>query len=378
MQDLKLFFVTNRRPSGGSADSPARFGKDPHDEGVENLRFGSVVVPAEDRRMAEFRNPTDKDVASDLEKYLKRRVSRGKISLCPEQAPEGTNELRDPSKVVYGSTEMFDGLRKAMLEDRDILVYVHGYNTSWKDAVAGALTLQERLNAPDVRGDAPDDLLVVLFTWPSDGKKTPWVAYKSDRLDAAASGFAMGRALLKLRDFLATLSPELERDTPDRKQACGRRINVLCHSMGNFVLQNAIERMEIEAGGRRLPRLFEQVFLCAADVDDDVLQPDGAMRNLPDLCRGVHVFFNRGDLALAISDNTGKGNPERLGSTGAARPGELNHKIALVDCTPWVGGIAEHGYHTSRKLLTDARICMERPHDGPVRTPARAPFTWTL
>ena len=35
--------------------------------------------------------------------------------------------------------------------------------------------------------------------------------------------------------------------------------------MGNFVLQNAIQRISERTEGTRLPRIFDHVFMCAPD-----------------------------------------------------------------------------------------------------------------
>ena len=58
------------------------------------------------------------------------------------------------------------------------------------------------------------------------------------------------RGLLKLRDHLAKLGGF----------DCGQDLHVLCHSMGNYVLQNALERMRQFTPGSALPRLFDHVF----------------------------------------------------------------------------------------------------------------------
>jgi len=119
---------------------------------------------------------------------------------------------------------------------------------------------------------------------------------------------------------------------------------LLCHSMGNYVLQHTLKRMKSFANGRSLPRLFEHVFMCAPDVSDDVLEPGNAMGELHEITRNVTVYHNKGDLAMSISDYT-KGNPDRLGHEGAARPAQLHRKCHQVDCAPLVSGLVEHSYY---------------------------------
>ena len=47
--------------------------------------------------------------------------------------------------------------------------------------LAGALALQSMLNR-----QGRQDVVVVLFTWPSDGQMLPFTSYRSDRTDAKA------------------------------------------------------------------------------------------------------------------------------------------------------------------------------------------------
>lgn len=139
-------------------------------------------------------------------------------------------------------------------------------------------------------GDSPGDVMVVLFTWPSDGSMLPCVAYRSDCAEAGPSGATLGRALLRLRDYLVRLQPE---------DHCEHNLDLLCHSMGNYVLQHAVARAADHVGVRRIPCIFDHVFLCSADVDHDVLEPNQPLGRLPELCNYVNVYYNRGDAALA-------------------------------------------------------------------------------
>ena len=42
-----------------------------------------------------------------------------------------------------GSARTFDELQKKMRASRDLLIFIHGFNVSWRDAVGSALALQE-------------------------------------------------------------------------------------------------------------------------------------------------------------------------------------------------------------------------------------------
>lgn len=113
--------------------------------------------------------------------------------------------------------------------------------------------------------------------------------------------------------------------------------------MGSYLLQHTIERLDQYTPGEALPRLFEQVFLCAPNVDDDALERPDKLGRVQELARTVSLYHNRNDMAMMVSDYT-KGNPERLGANGAAHPALLHNKIQQIDCTPIVFGLVEHNY----------------------------------
>jgi len=79
-------------------------------------------------------------------------------------------------------------------------------------------------------------------------------------------------------------------------------------------------------------------------VADNVLEKEEPMQSAHELCRSLNIYYNRGDVAMYISDYT-KGNSERLGHAGAARPEHLHNKIYQVDCSNIVSGMTEHSYY---------------------------------
>lgn len=369
----QLFYVTNRRHKGGSQFKPKGYGTTFSADGAENLRFGKITIKVNEQEYSQLLQKAGearKGAAKKLSKYLKGCLTGSYISAFIED-PKDPNlpETAQPD-ILKGSDEFFPELRTEMSQGRDVIIFVHGYSVSWKDAVVSALQLQEMINRRSARGNGKP-ALVVLFTWPSDGKKLPWTSYRSDRSEAAASGYALGRALLKMRDYLASLTP---------KEYCGRDLNLLCHSMGNFLLENALHRMSLHAAGRTLPTILDQVFLCSPDVDDNAFEQGNPLSRLTEICHGVHVYFNKGDTALHISDRT-KGNPDRLGNHGVARPALLHRKVRMIDCSPVVGGFTEHSYYMEDPANRDIRQTLDGVPDGDPsrhREPSDDPQSWVL
>ena len=73
------------------------------------------------------------------------------------------------------------------------------------------------------------------------------------------------------------------------------------------------------------------MFLVAADADNDALEKEMRLGRLPDICKGINVYFSQDDRALMISDLS-KFNPDRLGASGPRYRDNLDRKVTLVDC----------------------------------------------
>jgi esterase/lipase superfamily enzyme len=296
-----VYFGTNRGPS--PVKKPTRFGKHFGEDGLSNLRFGKATVRGS-------------KVSIRVNGEALKRLS-------------GTN-LTNPASSKFGSATMFEQLRACMQGDGcDTIVYIHGYNVSFKEAVKSAARVGKNFaHLNEGRG-----VNMVLFSWPSDGSMLPWVAYSSDRRDASASAPAFARGLLKLHDFMRELTTSA---------ACHQSVHLIAHSMGNYVLRHALQEVQRQSPVG-IPRMFDQIFLMAPDEDDDAFEHEHKLKLLPRLGRRVNVYFNRGDTAMAISDVT-KGNPDRLGDDGPRAPFQVPAKVTQVDCSDVVRGVVEHSY----------------------------------
>ncbi|HUV21434.1 MAG TPA: alpha/beta hydrolase, partial [Gammaproteobacteria bacterium] len=169
----KVYFGTNRKPN--RKNRPDDFATGFSEDGLANLRFGMAEVSGD-----------------DYEKF--------DLYLAPEKLKvDYERKIKGASGSVLGSQNVFNRVRDKMLHyQRDTVVFVHGYNVSFAEALASAARLKQNFskvnNGPGIN--------VVLFSWPSDGSMMPYIAYGNDRQDAAASGPAFARGLLKLADFL--------------------------------------------------------------------------------------------------------------------------------------------------------------------------------
>ncbi|PPQ36360.1 Esterase/lipase superfamily enzyme [Rhodoblastus acidophilus] len=158
--------------------------------------------------------------------------------------------------------------RLAASGDRRVLVFIHGYNTRFSEAV---FRLAQFAHDSDLKATP------VLFTWPSRGRL---LGYGYDHESASYS-----------RDALEGLLAALQSDP-----AVGE-IDILAHSMGNWVTLEALRQMAIR--DRRLAPKIKQVMLAAPDVDVDVFRRQITQigENRPPFT----LFVSRDDQALNAS-----------------------------------------------------------------------------
>ena len=306
MAGIKVYFATNRNYQ--PENKLAVFGKHFNPDGVAALRFGYA----------------DYDLGP-------RGPALAGVTVY--------DDITGPRDATGGSRDLLGDLHKAMSGDRsDTLVFIHGFNVSFRGALDAAAQLADQVK---INGS---DFNVVVFSWPSDGEKVPWMSYYSDREDARASGPALARAYLKMQEFVAQLGEEAH---------CQRRLHLLAHSMGAYVLRNGLQAI-LAKDPNKVTRLFDQILLAAADEDDDTFETDQKLRLLPRLGRRVTVYFNRNDRALIVSDKT-KANPDRLGSDGPRLIDLIPKKIVLVDCRN-VAMSADravgHSYYINSRAMT--------------------------
>jgi len=162
------------------------------------------------------------------------------------------------------------------------LVFVHGYNTRFEEAV---------YRFAQIAHDSGADVVPVLFTWPSRGRA---LEYLYDRESANYS-----------RDALEAVLQSLV----DDKQVS--EVSILAHSLGNWVAVEALRQMSIRHRG--LPDKIKNIMLASPDIDVDVFR-----REIAEIENGhkpppVTLFVSQDDNALGLSQLIA-GDEPRLGA----------------------------------------------------------------
>jgi len=161
---------------------------------------------------------------------------------------------------------------------REIFVFIHGFNNSFKDAA---------LRAAELTFDLGFEGAPILFSWPAKGGGvTGVVAYRDDRRRARESG-------IQLRIFLHMLAT----------RTGAEEIHVIVHSMGNYVLQNALSRDGEPWPIPALAPKLHEVVLAAADLGEDEVRVLAQALRRPDSARPhVTLYTSANDNALKASN----------------------------------------------------------------------------
>ncbi len=220
----------------------------------------------------------------------------GKIELAK------TEDAHDPQKhfsvaepLLYDGTKTFVNRLQAELsrrapKDRNVLIFVHGYNTSFSNAVTRVTQFVH---------DTGFDGVPVLFTWASRART---VEYVYDINSALQARFHMAELALAMQNLNIN------------------EYSILAHSMGNLATLETLVVLnsmpEFNPRGR-----LKAIMLAAPDVDFDLFQEHiTALERVNDK---IYVLISHDDKALGASrliaggiDRAGAADSERLAKLG--------------------------------------------------------------
>jgi esterase/lipase superfamily enzyme len=154
-------------------------------------------------------------------------------------------------------------------KDRQAVVYIHGFNTSFKEAARRAAQLGADLEIQGAMG---------FFSWPSQGTRQGYIP------DTAA----VEASEAHIADFLAGFATQSGSD----------RVHIIAHSMGNRGLLRAIGRI-VEDATRLSKCQFTHLVLAAPDVDTHVFAD--LARHFAKVAKRATLYISHKDVLLDVS-----------------------------------------------------------------------------
>jgi esterase/lipase superfamily enzyme len=183
--------------------------------------------------------------------------------------------------VSYSSDTAFEQALRADIASHDhrALVFIHGYNNLFDDAV---YRMTQLVHDSGFAGTP------VLFSWASGGRTVDYVYDRDSATEARDSLEATLRLLVK---------------------AGAKRIDIVAHSMGNLLAVETLRQLAI-AGDRNLDGRLGDVILASPDIDVDVFKSQMRRYGKPE--HPFILLLSRDDRALSVSQIIA-GDKPRLG-----------------------------------------------------------------
>lgn len=199
------------------------------------------------------------------------------------ETPESIFVLNEtPDKELPSARCAMREVIAANKEKKNIVVYIHGFSTSAREAVESAFAIEKNFN-----------VRCILFTWPSD----PGGIEPEQYIKAKTTGVISAVTFYR---FMKIFRAEYIKNASDD---CKVSLSLMAHSMGNYLLRNYSiifqESMSV----------FDNIMLSQADVDFD----DPWFLTLDPLNK-LYITYNKNDSVLKASDSFFQKN--RLGQSG--------------------------------------------------------------
>jgi esterase/lipase superfamily enzyme len=299
---VAVWYATDRALGGGSSES-----KPGYSDGRGDIAYG----------VADVRLPPV---------HVAGRLEAPALASAGSVADRRWHVYLDSARPLERNAFMADlGSALDMAARREILVYIHGFNTDFGLSVGRAAQLAHDLGY----GGLP-----LAFAWPSAGTMAGYLADQNNA-DWAAPDLAETLRLLA-------------------RDSGAERINLIAHSMGSRLLIQALDEL---ARGRAAtdPPLFGEVIFAAPDVDSDIFAT--AVLRLRPLAGRFTLYVSGSDVALSTARRLAGDHP-RAGESGAGMV--VIADMDTVDASAVGDDLFGHEYFgESGPVLNDIRLLLE-------------------
>jgi lanthanide-dependent methanol dehydrogenase len=313
-----VYYATNRIVNN---DAPLRVSSFTADRNTEGLKYGLTIVsiPGE-HQSGNVERPFE--ISQAL--YQPWKIWR---LLTDKESDREHFRIRGIEPL---SREQFVDALRARTDPESILLFVHGYDTSFEDAI---------YKAAQIAYDASFKGHVVVFSWPSAGAL---LGYPYDQTSARFSK----QHLLSVFQLL--------------KEISGKHIYVVAHSLGNQIVVDALD----EAASKKIDLPISELVMAAPDVDRDVFMIDA--KQIRPIAGNMTMYASSADKALRLS--VAVAQAPRMGYIGPNGP-NLAEGVETIDVTA-VGedmlAINHSTSSTSREVLNDIGLLIRlKSHQTP-------------
>jgi esterase/lipase superfamily enzyme len=242
-------------------------------------------------------------------------------------------------------------------DQKHVSIFVHGFDTNWLSAVQryGAV-VNQLFTDPKLPTDLKSLGVCVLFTWPSRGSVA---GYLPDRSEARKSGDDFANVLGSLYDWMSMKQIHAANAPAN---GCKAQTSVIAHSMGNYVVENAMNVVWTRKNRPLLVSLINQLVMVAADVDNDLFRAGDTVEHgngegIANLCYRITAMYSGKDSVLGASAGLKHFGKRRLGRSGLDRTCPVPDNVWDIDCSNLFGdsvsGLQVHSAYFSQQNCYD-------------------------
>jgi len=208
----------------------------------------------------------------------------------------------------------FLGAKLNNVEEKDILIFIHGFNVTFASAIRRTAQLSYDLK---FRG------VPLTYSWPSAGETSAYMR------DEASVQYTTPHLVAFLKEVI------------DHKEDAN--IHILGHSMGTRALTNAIKELSFLYPDRHI---FKNIILAAPDIDQDVFATNlfPYIRKTTDQ---ITLYASSDDAALKLSNTLHSG--KRIGQGGDEI--FVYEGLVTVDATGIDTSLLGHSYFAEKEIL---------------------------
>jgi len=220
-------------------------------------------------------------------------------------------KLEDINKKEFSK---FLGSKLNNIEEKDILIFIHGFNVTFASAIRRTAQLSYDLRFKGIP---------ITYSWPSAGATSEYMKDESSVQYTTPHLFAFLKEII------------------DNKGDAN--IHVIGHSMGTRALTNAIKEISFVYPDKHV---FKNIILAAPDIDKDVFEVN-LFPYIKKTTDQVTLYASSDDAALKLSKSLHGGN--RIGQGG---DGIFVFKgLVTVDATGIDTSLLGHSYFAEKELL---------------------------
>ena len=224
------------------------------------------------------------------------------------------DKISDHTQIVQESNQKAVTLTSQDVKGKSVLLLVHGYNNNAKEALSTYCLINTSLSGFMGKQRSGSYDYVIGYLWPGYHKSLEYFEAKHNVSQLAE----------KMRAHLELLSTS------------AAKLDVLVHSMGNFLMLQALDYSPLQQ-----KKLVHNYYALAPAVDDETLGKKEKYYYSTQNCENVFVFYSRRDEVLKWSYTLAE-RDRALGYEGAEHPDRLPQNVHLINYTNFIGGHSEY------------------------------------